>query len=214
MSEILASSFMNESLPNETRELVERCRAGDERALEDLFSRHRDRLRHMIRLRSTPGLRRRIDDSDVLQEVYLEASRRVDEHLGDPRVPFFVWLRGIARQKLIDLYRHHLGAQVRDLRREVALPGATSAVLAAQLVGDLDSPSEELQKAEVESRIREALEAMAPQDREVLVLRHFEQLSNGEVAEELRLSVSAASKRYLRAVMRLRDVVDLSELEP
>ncbi len=196
----------------ETHEIVRLSGTGDPAALEDLFSRHRERLRRMVRIRLDPRLGGRIDDSDVLQDVYLEASRRLPKYLEDPRAPFFVWLRSLAGQKLVDLHRFHLGAKARDVRREVAsfrrpMPTATTAVLAAQLLGDLATPSEEVMQVELENRLREALENMEPKHREVLVLRHFESLTNVEVAHELAIAVSTASERYVRALKKLKQIL-------
>ncbi len=195
---------MDEPL-DETEELVRRVGQQDSRALEELFSRHRERLRRMVSMRLDRRLRGRVDDSDVLQEVYLDACRRLDEYLAAPKVNFFVWLRGLAGQKLFDLHRHHLGTQARDPRREVAfgrsqMPDATSAVIAIELLGNIKTPSQEVIEAEMELRLQKALEGMDPQDREVLVLRHFECLTNAEIAHELGIKSSTASKRYMRAL--------------
>ncbi len=197
---------------SETKEMVRLGAQGDERALDDLFSRHRDRLRRMLRVRLDPRVRVRIDVSDVIQEVYLEASRRLPKYNDSPTVPFFVWLRSIVGQKLVDLHRFHLGAKARDARREVRfrrwpMPAATSAVLAAELLGVLSTPSEKAMQGELENRLREALESMDAKLREVLVLRHFEGLSNGEVAHELEVPVSTASQRYIQALKKLRSVL-------
>jgi len=193
----------------DTDDLVRLWREGDDRALEALFSRHRERLKRMIRLRLDPRLRSRLDDSDVVQEVYLAAHRRMPEYLRDPKIPFFLWLRLLTGQQLIDLHRSHLGVQARDIRREIpipfgAMPEATSAALAAQLIGKLTTPSQKVARAEMLMRVQEALESLEPMDREILVLRHFEQLSNAEAAEELGIQTAAASQRYVRALMRLR----------
>jgi RNA polymerase sigma-70 factor (ECF subfamily) len=197
---------------HETEELVLRSGAGDPRALEELFSRHRERLRRMVQIRLDRRLRSRMDDSDVLQDVYLDAARRLPEYLRDPKIPFFVWLRSLAGQKLVDLHRLHLGAKARDLRREVpirwfAMPEATSAVLAAQLLGTATTPSDAVHRAEMELKVQQALEVMEPHDREVLVLRHFEGLANHEIAHELGIETSAASKRYLRALRKLEEIL-------
>lgn len=189
--------------------------AGERRdeVLGRLFEQHRARLRKMVHLRMDPKLRARIDASDVLQETYVEVSARLGDYLDDPRMPFFVWLRFLTAQKLVAFYRHHVATQKRDVRRQVpierkAFPAASSAVMAEQLIGRLDSPSGAAMQAEARRQVEEALEAMNPNDREVLVMRHFEQLSNLETAHELGLDTSAASKRYLRALQRLRGVLE------
>ena len=196
--------------PGDLAELLARAAAGDQTALTELFSRYRKRLKQMVRLRLNPRLQGRVDDSDVLQEAYLEAARRLPEYLADRPLPFFLWLRHLTGEKLIDAHRRHLGARMRDAAQEVSLhrgpmPAASSASLAAQLLGRLTSPSQAAVKAETRLRVQEVLNRMDPLDREVLALRHFEQLSNAEVAETLGLNESTASSRYLRALKRLKD---------
>ena len=198
--------------PGDLADLLARAAAGDENALTELFSRYRKRLKQMVRLRLNRRLQGRIDDSDVLQEAYLEAARRLPEYLADRPLPFFLWLRHLTGEKLIDAHRRHLGARMRDAAQEVSLhrgpmPAASSASLAAQLLGRLTSPSQAAVKAETRLRVQEVLNRMEPLDREVLALRHFEQLSNAEVAETLGLNESTASSRYLRALKRLKDEV-------
>jgi RNA polymerase sigma-70 factor (ECF subfamily) len=155
----------------------------------------------------------RIDPSDVLQETYLDVARRFPEYAAGAPVPFFVWLRNLAGQRLVDLHRHHLGAQMRSAGQEVslyrgALPQVSSASLAHQLLGRLTSPTRAALRAEMQLRLQEALNAMEPLDREVVVLRHFEALNNAEAAEVLGLQPSAASKRYIRAIRRLKALLD------
>jgi RNA polymerase sigma-70 factor (ECF subfamily) len=196
--------------PGDLADLLARAAAGDEKALTELFSRYRKRLKQMVRLRLNRRLQGRIDDSDVLQEAFLEAAKRLPEYLADRPLPFFLWLRHLAGEKLIDAHRRHLGAKMRDAAQEVSLhrgpmPAASSASLAAQLLGRLTSPSQAAIKAETRLRVQEVLNRMEPLDREVLALRHFEQLTNAEVAETLGLNESTASSRYLRALKRLKD---------
>ena len=189
-----------------------------------LLEEHRPRLRRMVRLRLDPRLHGRIDPSDVIQEAYLEASARLAEYLRKPTMPFFLWLRFLAGQKLVTLHRHHLGRQMRDPGREVSLyrgrlPGASSAALAAQLLGHETRPSEAAVRAELKIRLQEALNRMDPLDREVLALRHFEQLSLAETAEVLGLTESGACRRHLRALKRLKEILSslpggLGELLP
>ena len=150
--------------------------------------------------------------SDVLQEAYLEIAKRFPEYTANPAQPFFLWLRFLTGQKLIDLHRHHLGAKMRDVDQEVslyrgALPQASSVSLAQQLLGRLTSPSQAAIRAETQLRVQEALNSMDPLDREVLTLRHFEQLTNDETAAVLGLRKSAASNRYVRALKRLKDIL-------
>jgi RNA polymerase sigma-70 factor (ECF subfamily) len=199
--------------PSNTDDLLRRAQGGEVAALGELFVRYRDRLRQMIRLRLDRRLYGRIDPSDVLQEAYVDASRRFPEYNADPAVPFYLWLRSLTGQRLITLHRQHLGAQMRDAGQEVslyrgALPQASSVSLAHHLLGRLTSPTQAAVKAEMQLRLQEALNAMDPLDREVLVLRHFEELTNNETAEVLGLGKSAASKRYIRALERLREVLE------
>ena len=177
-----------------TLELLRRAADGDERALTEALSVHRDRLKRMVRLRLNQRLKGRVDESDVVQDAMLDASRRLSDYVADPAVPFFLWLRTITGHKLIDLHRRHLGADKRNAALEISLhdgpwPAASSASLAAQLLGRLTSPSQGAIKVELRIRVQEALNALDPLDREVLALRHYEQLSNIEVAAELGLQI-------------------------
>lgn len=166
----------------------------------------------MVRFRMDRRLFGRVDPEDVLQEAYLAAAQRL-EHYGDgTSFSPFVWLRMVLMQTLIDVHRHHLGIQMRDADREVGLPGCwggqtTSASLAAQFVGKLTSPSQAAARAELLAHVEQAIAAMDPIDQEILALRHFEELSNSEVAEVLRIQQKAASIRYVRAIKRLRAVL-------
>jgi RNA polymerase sigma-70 factor (ECF subfamily) len=193
--------------------LLERALAGDESALAALFESQRERLRRMIRLRLDRRLSGRIDSSDVLQDAYLDVRRRIAEFARNPEaMPFHLWLRLIAGQRLTDVHRAHLGAQMRDAGQEVSLhrgpfPQADSISLAAQLLGKLTSASKAAVRAEHKLIVQEALNSMDPIDREVLTLRHFEHLSNDETALVLNLSKSAASNRYIRALKRLKEIL-------
>ncbi len=198
--------------PSEVDRLLSRAAAGDPDAWRGLFDRDRDRLRRMVALRLDRRLQGRIDPSDVIQDAQIEAITRLPEYLRESNLPFFLWLRLIVGQNLKILHRRHLGAKIRDADREVglyhgALPEATSAALAAQLLGHLTKPSEAAVRAERRIRIQTALNVMDATDREILALRHFEQLSNGEVARALGLSEWAASKRYVRALSRLKEIL-------
>ena len=193
--------------------LVQRAAGGDETAFQELFSRYRDRLKRMVHLRLSRRLQGRVDDSDVLQESYLEISQRLPEYVKDPKLPFFLWLRHMTGLKLAEVHRRHLGTQMRDADREVTLhrgglPEADSVSLAAQLLGKLTTPSQAAIKAETRLYVQEALNSMDPIDREVLALKHFEQLSTSEIAEVLGLSKAGAGSRYLRAIKRLREILE------
>ncbi len=188
---------------SEAVEALGRVRAGDSRAWEAILEESRDRLRRFVRLRMNRRLAGRVDPSDVIQEAYLEASRTLESYLQDPSLPLFLWLRHITGRKLTDVHRKHLGSQMRDAAREVSLwqgvPGATSESLAAHLLGKCTAPSQAVLQAELQLRMQAALESLEPIDREILTLRHFEQLSNAEASRVLELNESAASKRYVRA---------------
>ena len=198
--------------PDPGNELELRLRRGDEQALAELFSEHRERLWRMVRFRLSGPLQGRVDADDVLQEAYLAAAQRLKHYGGDSQMSPFVWLRAIVAQTLIDLHRRHVGAQMRDAGREVAIDGchyaqATSASVAIQLVGNLTSPSQAAARAEMLDIVGKAIETMDPIDREVLALRHFEELTNSEVAEVLGIQQKAASIRYIRAVRRLKAIL-------
>src|SRR4051794_2661258 len=153
----------------ETAELLRRAAAGEEGPLRELFSRHRDRLKRMVHLRLSSRLAGRVDDSDVLQEAYLDAARRLDEYVRQPVLPFFLWLRHLTALKLAEVHRRHLGIQLRDAAREVPLPRggvprAASVSLAAQLLGTLTTPPQAVIKAEPRLLVQEAHNGMDPID--------------------------------------------------
>lgn len=202
---------MNDLSP-ETEPLRLRLAAGDDSALGEAFAQHRERLWRMIRFRMDPRLLSRVDADDILQEAYLAAAQRLDHfRKKDEDSSLFLWLRQIAGQTLIDVHRRHIGAKMRDAGREVSLhakmPQATSISLAAQLLGRLTSPSQAALRDELSDQLEKALEQMEPIDQEVLALRHFEELTNREVAEVLGIQQKAASIRYVRAIARLKDVL-------
>lgn len=199
--------------PGSNDDLLRRAGAGEAQALTELFDRHRDQLRRMVRLRLDRRLQGRVDPSDVLQEAQLEVFRRAPAYAADPRMPPFLWLRFITGQQLLASHRRHLGTQMRSAGQEIALhrgpmPQASSVSLAEMLLGRLTSPTQAAQRAEVRVLLQEALNSMEPLDREVLALRHFEELGNAEVAQVLGLSKTAASNRYIRALERLRQILD------
>jgi RNA polymerase sigma-70 factor, ECF subfamily len=192
--------------------LISEARSGDQDAMAKLFSKHRKRLRRMVSLRLDRRLQGRIDPSDVLQEAFLDVYRRQAEYVKDPKMPPFLWLRFLTGQRLLALHRKHLGAQMREAGREVslqkgALPQADSLSLANLLLGRLTTPSLAAVRAEMQIKLQDVLNAMDPIDREVLALRHFEELSNNETAEVLGLQKAAASNRYVRALKRLTDLL-------
>ena len=196
-------------------ELLERVRNHDAEAVAEVFAHYRDRLRRMVRLRLDRRLQGRVDPSDVLQEAYLDVASRAAEYAAKPEMPFFLWLRMVTGQRLLEIHRRHLQTKMRDATQEVslyggALPQANSMSLAAQLLGRLTTASAAAMRAELQIQLQQVLNSMEPIDREVLALRHFEDLSNDETAKTLQLSKSAASNRYIRALKRLKD--DLSSI--
>jgi RNA polymerase sigma-70 factor (ECF subfamily) len=200
------------SSPPGEEDLLRRLRAGDAQALAELFAAERPRLRRMVGWRLDPRLNGRLDPSDVLQEVYLDAARRLAAYLDRPSLPLPLWLRLLTGRRLIELHRQHLGARMRSAGQEVSIDQpawayASAGSLASQLVGRLTSPSQAAARAETAARLTRALEEMDPIDREVLVLRHFDELTNNEVAALLGLQKAAASNRYVRALKRLKEIL-------
>ena len=205
---------MDSTMSADTRtneELLDAARNGDEGALAVLVERHRDRLERMVRLRMDRRLQGRVDPADVVQDAYLAVRGKFPQYSADSRLPFFLWLRLEVGQKLVDVHRFHLGTKMRDAGQEVslhrgALPQVTSLSLAEHLLGKLTTASHAAMRAELKLRVQEALNSMDPHDREVLILRHFEELSNAEAAQVLGIKPSAAVNRYVRALKRLKDV--------
>jgi RNA polymerase sigma-70 factor (ECF subfamily) len=190
--------------------LIRRAAACDHEALAELFARHRGRLRQMVGLRIDRRLQGRVDPSDVLQEAYIDLAEKLPEYGKKEAMPFFLWLRLVTLERLLRVHRRHLGAAMRAADREIslhrgAMPHASSASLAAQLLGRFTSVSQAAARVELRLMLEEVLDGLAPDDREVIALRHFEELSNEEAAEVLGLTRAAASKRYIRAMLRLKD---------
>jgi RNA polymerase sigma-70 factor, ECF subfamily len=195
--------------PTETQELLKRARGGDQSAFEELFQRHRKRLQKAIAMRIDRRLSARIDASDVLQETHLEAFRRMPNYLANNEMPFYLWLHWIAREKVLALHRRHLGAEKRAVICEVPLlPVDSSATFVSGIIaGREPSPSQALAKTELAERLRLALGQLDTDDRDLILWRHFEQLSARDMAQLLQISESAAAKRYIRAVERLRAIL-------
>ena len=196
----------------ETQELLLNAKAGDAAAVNRLLDRHREGLRRMIDLRMDQMVRRRVDASDIVQEVLIEANRRLNDYLANPTLPFHLWLRQMAQDRLIDAHRRHRGAARRSIDREQPL--ATGSVdqstydLAAALADPELTPAAAATWHELERRFHAAVEQLDEQDREVILMRHFEFMSNCDVAEALSLSEAAAGMRYLRAMRRLREKLE------
>lgn len=195
-----------------TGELIAKARTGDQEAVASLFDHFRDRLRRMIELRLDHRLMGRVDPSDVLQETYVDVHKLLHE-FQDGELPFYLWLRLKVGHRLVHAHRFHLGAQKRSAFREVslvkgAIPAASSVSLASQLMGKMTSASNAAIRDEIRLRVQDMLNQMDAIDREVLVLRHFEDLSNVETAKVLAISQNAASNRYVRALKRLKEALD------
>jgi RNA polymerase sigma-70 factor, ECF subfamily len=194
----------------DTQQLLDQAKRGDDRAAQDLLARHREPVRRMIELRLDPAIVQRVDASDVVQEVLLEASRRLQDFLRQPSMPFHLWLRHIAKDHLIDAHRKHHQAQKRGVNREQPLnrpawAAQSSLDLAGQLVDQELTPASAAMRKELERRLHAAIALLDEDDRDMIWMRHFEQLANQEVAAALGLSEAAASMRYLRALRKLRD---------
>ena len=199
---------------SETQELLQQARQGQAGAVDQLLARHREPVRHMIALRLDRALAQRVDASDIVQEVLLEASRRLGEYLRDSAMPFHLWLRYLARDHIIDAHRRHRKAQRRSVDREQSLRPAwadqSSFELAKELIDRELTPATAAIRQELEGRFREVLDQLDEDDREIVLMRHFEQLSNQEVAAALGVSEAAAGMRHLRALRRLRQLLTKS----
>ena len=182
-------------------------------AVGQLMQKYQDRLQRIVAFRMDRRLKARVDASDIVQETFFEAIRRLDDYRAcADRMSFFLWLRFLVLQKLCQAHRHHLGVAARDAARDVPIygrgaPQATSMMLAAQLLGNRTSPSMAAERNERRQKLEQALGEMDEVDREVLALRHFEQLSNSETARLLDLAETAASNRYVRALKRLKSMM-------
>jgi RNA polymerase sigma-70 factor (ECF subfamily) len=208
----------------DTNDLLERAAAGDAASWGTLLMQHKERLQRVIALRLDHRVQGRVDAQDVLQEVFVRALSHRDDYLSQRSLPFYLWLRGIAGNILLELHRRHLGTEMRDADREVPLqagpmPEASSFALAARLIGHDTRPSEAAMRAERRLRLQQALELLDTLDREVLALRHYEQLTTPEIALVLGIKPAAAGKRYLRALGRLKELLrempgGLEELGP
>jgi RNA polymerase sigma-70 factor (ECF subfamily) len=198
---------------SQTIELLDRAGQGDAAAVNGLLERHRTALRRMIELRLDRQVKRRVDASDVVQDVLVEASRRLSEYLATRKLPFHLWLRQMARDRIIDAHRRHKVAGRRSVDREQSLAAPAFADQSAiDLLGQLRdrelTPAAAATWHELEARFQAAIDRLDEPDREVIAMRHFEQLSNQDVAQTLGLTEPAAGMRYLRAMRRLRSMFD------
>jgi RNA polymerase sigma-70 factor (ECF subfamily) len=206
-------AIMAQTAPDsrETEALLEQAAGGDQQARERLLERHRQRLRDFVEVHLDPALRARLDASDVVQEAQFDAARRLPEFLSRRPMPFRLWLCKTAYERLLMLRRRHLGAARRSVGREVQLPDHSSLALAQQLVAPGTSPSREMGREEQVRRVQQALARLADTDREVLLMRHYEELSYDEIGAILGIEAATARKRSGRALVRLHKV--LTELE-
>ena len=193
----------------EYAQLIERAKSGDEDALADLFGRFKPRLRRVISVRMDQKLRGRLDPSDVLQEAFLDLAKRLPAFSSrDDQMSMFVWMRLVASEKLIQLHRQHVTAKKRSAGREVSIdaaaPDHSSICLAGHLLGHFSSAGNKLIREEMQRVLMSTLESMDEVDREIILMRGFEELSNVEAAEALSISQNAASNRYVRAMTRLK----------
>jgi RNA polymerase sigma-70 factor (ECF subfamily) len=201
------AELTNENSGESDEQLNRRLASGDHEALATLFAKNHDRLVRLVSFRLSRRLFGRVGPDDILQEAYLAASQRIAHYAIDLPVSSYVWLRSIVMQTLTDIHRHHLGAQMRDAGREIVREFSSnpSVSIAAFLVGRLTSPSQAAERAEMFELVERTVAGLESLDQEVLALRHFEELSNSEVAEVLGIQQKAASIRYIRALKRLKD---------
>lgn len=198
-----------------TEEILAGVRGGDADAINRLMDRHRDSIRRMVQLRLDQKIQRRVDASDVVQDVLVEASRRLQDYLANPVMSFHLWLRQIAQDRIIDAHRRHRVSAKRSVDRErvLAVPSAddhSTMDFAAQLVGREVTPAAAATQKEMARCVEAAISQLPDQDCEIIIMRHYEQLSNQEIAQALSLTEPAASMRYLRAVRRLREILGQS----
>jgi RNA polymerase sigma-70 factor (ECF subfamily) len=201
-----------DKMTNDLTEPIDRLRQGDRSALASLFEQHRERLRRMVELRIDSRLRARLDPSDILQESFLDVAHDLDAYLADPKLPPLLWLRLHVGRRLTTLHRLHLGVPISNTGLEFslyhgALPEASCAALASMLLGLDMPPTRAAQRLARLPRVQAALNSLDPLDREVLALRHFEQLGRAEASQVLGITQEGASKRYFRALKRLKDAL-------
>ena len=203
----------------ETDRLLNDARTGEPGAVDKLLGEFRDPLRKVIGLRLDPAVARRVDASDVVQDVLIEANQRLTEYLKKPDMPFHLWLRHLAQDRIIDTHRRHRLAQRRSVDREQAIArpawnDESSVSLVVQLIDTERTPTSEAIRMELQRRLTIAIDQLSDDDREIILMRHHEALSNQEVAHALQLTEAAASMRYLRALRRLRTVLVPDGQEP
>ena len=202
---------------DQTQDLLKDVENGDPSAVNRLLDRHREAVRRMVQMRLDQAVARRVDASDVVQDVLLEASQRLSDYIRSPSMPFHLWLRQLAKDRIIDMHRRHRAAQRRSVDREqnissFASDDQSAADLTALLRDAELTPAASALRKEMEERFVLALDQLDESDREIVIMRHFEHLGNSEVAEALGLSAPAAGMRYLRAIRRLRELLGTDEV--
>lgn len=198
---------------DQTKELIDAARAGDSEAVNRLLENHRQPVRRLVQMRLDRKVQQRVDVSDVVQDVMIEASDRLEKYLNNPGMTFHLWLRQITWDRIIDTYRRHRVSAKRNMDREQPMlvpAGADHSTmeLAAQLCDPGLTPAAAATQREIADRVEQVIERLAEQDREIIIMRHYEHLTNLEIAEVLGLNPPAASMRYLRALRRLRELLD------
>jgi RNA polymerase sigma-70 factor (ECF subfamily) len=217
----LISNLMSKSIwpsDEKTETLLSAARLGDANAVDKLLERHRGPIRRLVELRLDRKVQRRVDVSDVVQDVLIEANGRLGKYLDDPAMAFHLWLRQIAWDRIIDTYRRHRVSAKRNMDREQPMIAAGSADqstmdLAAQLCDPAMTPAAAATQREIAAKVESVIEQLGDQDREMILMRHFEHLTNLEIAEVLGLNPPAASMRYLRAIRRLRELLEDQQVE-
>ena len=198
-------------IPGGDDELLARAVTGDQIAVGRLLGHYRERLKRMVMCRMDDRLVARIDPSDVVQEAMIVAARSLTDYSRKPPLPFYLWLRQITRQRLIDLHRRHLASERRSVLREESMPGwpeSSMHQLVQTLVSDGTNPSQAAEKAEVARQVRSALEQLEPTQRELLLLHYIEGLSLAEAGEVLQITADASRMRHFRALKHLRSLLD------
>lgn len=204
---------------DQTLALLDAARAGNSDAVNQLLQRHRDPIRRLVEMRLDRKVQRRVDVSDVVQDVMIEANNRLERYLDDPAMAFHLWLRQIAWDRIIDTYRRHRISAKRNMDREqsMSVPAGSdhsTMELAVQLCDPGLTPGAVASQREIVSQVENVIEELDDQDREIILMRHYEHLSNLEIAEVLNLRPPAASMRYLRAIRRLRELLQQRQIDP
>jgi RNA polymerase sigma-70 factor (ECF subfamily) len=202
----------------DTDTLIQKARQGDGQAREQLLTRHRGRLRQMIAFRLDPRVAARVDPSDVVQEALTDASRKLSGYLKERPLPYYPWLRQLALERLMKLHRRHIQAQKRTVTREEdwlpPLPDESAMELANRVLVGQSQPMGHAVREELRQRVRVILAQLLPRDREILILRHLEQMKPREMAAVIGITEGAVRVRHLRALQRFRELLRQSEREP